>query len=68
MEKKEIKAVQKAISIAGSQEKLAISLGVHRTTVNSWVRSRNKITAEMAKLIEEKTGVPRYELRPDLFL
>ncbi|ULJ59759.1 transcriptional regulator [Wielerella bovis] len=59
--------VQKMIEHFGSQAKAAKDLAVTRQTVNSWVKGRNRIPAEKVILIEEKTGISRRELRPDLW-
>lgn len=49
--------------------KLAKQLGCSRQLVSHWRRGRQKIPAERAKAIEEKTGgvILRHELRPDLW-
>lgn len=60
-------AIGKAVDIAGGQAALARMLGVNRSTVNSWVKKRNRVTAETAKKIEVITGIKREDLRPDLF-
>ena len=60
-------AIGKAVDVAGGQAALAIMLGVSRSTVNSWVKKRNRVTAETAKKIEVITGIKREDLRPDLF-
>ena len=60
-------AIGKAVDVAGGQASLARMLGVSRSTVNSWVKKRNRVTAETAKKIEVITGIKREDLRPDLF-
>ena len=60
-------AIGKAVDVAGGQAALARMLGVSRSTVNSWVKKRNRVTAETAKKIEVITGIKREDLRPDLF-
>ena len=60
-------AIGKAVDVAGGQAALARMLGVSRSTVNSWVKKRNRVTAETAKKIEIITGIKREDLRPDLF-
>ena len=60
-------AIGKAVDVAGGQAALARMLGVNRSTVNSWVKKRNRVTAETAKKIEVITGIKREDLRPDLF-
>lgn len=63
------KAILFAANIIGSQSLLAKKLGVHRTTVNSWIHGRNQIPAETAIRIEKLTNsaITRKDLRPDLF-
>lgn len=63
-----MEAVKKAVSILGSQQKLADSLGVSKQLISSYANGRAKVTAANAKKIEELTGVKREEIRPDLFL
>lgn len=59
-------AIERAIEKAGGQTALAKLVGRSQGAVSQWVRER-KVPAEMAVKIERATGVPRYELRPDLF-
>lgn len=46
-------------------EALAMSFGVNKTTVLRWEEGR--IPAERVIDIERITGIPRCELRPDLY-
>jgi transcriptional regulator with XRE-family HTH domain len=50
-----------------SQEDLAALLGVSRQMVGMLETGERGYTAEMAVLIEEKTGINRVMFRPDLF-
>lgn len=61
-------AVQKAVQIIGSQNRLSIALGVHQQAVNLWCR-RGIVPAKWVLAIETLTNgdVTRYELRPDIF-
>lgn len=61
-------AIKKAVSILGSQKKMADSLGVSKQLISNYVNGRAKVTAANAKKIEELTGIKREEIRPDLFL
>lgn len=58
----------KAVSVAGSQQALANALGVKQSTLWYWLtKSKRGVPAEYVVKIEQATGVPRHELRPDLF-
>lgn len=58
----------KAIGIKGSQAALAESIGVSQQTVSNWLKkTKAGVAAEYVLPIERETGVPRYELRPDLY-
>lgn len=59
-----------AISIAGSQAKLARLAGVNQQDISYWLRKARKgIPLERVPAIEHATGgrVTRYDLRPDFF-
>lgn len=60
-------ALQKAIDVAGGQSALARAIAVRQSTLNYWVLKAGKCPAEKAPAIEAATGVPRHELRPDIF-
>lgn len=55
-----------AIKVVGNQATLAEKLGVRQQSVSEWVR-RNTVPAERVLDIERLTGVPRHEIRPDLY-
>lgn len=59
-------ALNKAVSIVGSQKALADQIGVVQSAVANWL-SRGNIPAEHCLAIEKATGgqVTRQELRPD---
>lgn len=58
----------KAVKLAGSQSALARYIGVRQMHVWNWLnRSKGKVPGEYVLAIERATGVPRYELRPDLY-
>ncbi|WP_325168049.1 transcriptional regulator [Pseudomonas haemolytica] len=59
------KAVEKAIRAAGSARALAKIQGVSAMAVSHWkIRG---IPARHVISIEKATGVPRHELRPDIY-
>ncbi len=55
--------LQKAIDAAGGVAALARALGIAQPSVSGWTR----IPADRVTAIETLTGVPRNELRPDIF-
>lgn len=59
-------ALVRAVRIAGSQFALANAIGVSQQNIHYWI-SRNALPGEYVLAIERATGVPRYELRPDLY-
>lgn len=60
---KRSKALHKAFAAAGSGYALAKELKVSRQTVYNWKR----VPAERVLAVEKITGVPRHDLRPDLY-
>lgn len=62
------RALERAIKIVGTQQRLADLLGVRPPSIVEW-RNRDRVPAERCLAIEEAVGgeVTRYELRPDVF-
>lgn len=68
---KELRAagLQKAVTASGSKDKpgtissLAKILKISRQAVSQW----DCVPLERVLVVEEKTGVPRQELRPDFY-
>ncbi|MBJ9257265.1 helix-turn-helix domain-containing protein [Citrobacter amalonaticus] len=62
------KAINAAIEIVGSQQKLADACGVKQPSVWAWLHGKKKVSAENAKRIELATNgnVPAHQVRPDL--
>lgn len=56
-------ALARAIQSAGGCAKLAEALGVTRGAIYLWKR----VPAERVIPVERATGVPRQQLRPDLY-
>ena len=61
-----IKALKKAIDLAGGQTALAADIGKTQGHISKWLE-RGYIPAECVLPIERVTGVSRHELRPDLY-
>jgi DNA-binding transcriptional regulator YdaS (Cro superfamily) len=66
-----MEAIQRAISVFGSQAAMASSLGVRQSTVSEWLRGVRPVPAERCPQIERETrrrGTPILceELRPDV--
>jgi len=51
------------IASGGGLVKLARAVGLKHSSVWAWKR----VPAEHAKAVEQATGIPRHELRPDLW-
>ncbi|HEY8685938.1 MAG TPA: Cro/CI family transcriptional regulator [Chloroflexota bacterium] len=55
--------ISKAIEKAGSVKALAEALGIKPQGISQW----KHIPIEHARTIETLTGIPRHELRPDVW-
>lgn len=61
-------ALKRACDVAGGQKPLADRIGTTQSQVWYWLtRSKKGVPAEFVLPIERETGVPRSELRPDLW-
>lgn len=60
-------ALRRAVDIVGSQGALARLLGVAQPSVWRWLTHAKPLPAEHVLKVEEKTGVSRHDLRPDLY-
>lgn len=58
-----IEIVERAAERVGGVTKLAAALGIKHPSFHSWQR----VPAERVLDIERITGLPRHELRPDLY-
>ncbi|WP_370905980.1 helix-turn-helix domain-containing protein [Citrobacter koseri] len=61
-------AINSAIEIVGSQQKLADACEVSQPTVWAWLHGRKKASAQNAVRIEKATSgkIRAYQIRPDL--
>lgn len=55
--------LDRAISAAGGVAELARKIGISQPSVSNWI----KVPAQRVIAVESATGVPRRELRPDLY-
>ncbi len=61
-------ALHRAVDKAGGQKPLADLIGTTQSQVWYWLeRSKKGVPAEYCGPIESATGVPRHELRPDIY-
>jgi DNA-binding transcriptional regulator YdaS (Cro superfamily) len=61
-----MKALDRAIMVAGSQAELARRIGAGgQSTVGNWILRGGLVPVEYCTQIEVATGVTRKELRPD---
>jgi DNA-binding transcriptional regulator YdaS (Cro superfamily) len=61
MDKETLKRV-----LHGHTGRIAKALGLNRGCCHHWMKA-GRIPAERVLVVEEITGVPRYELRPDIY-
>lgn len=59
--------IEAAVRDAGSQAKLAERLGVSQQQISYLLNDAGRVSAEMAVKLETVLGIPREELRPDIF-
>lgn len=59
--------IRELIKTPGMVTQISLGAGVPRNTVIYWGR-RNRIPAERVPAVERATGIPREELRPDLYV
>ncbi|MFS1525345.1 transcriptional regulator [Microbulbifer sp. 2304DJ12-6] len=62
-------AITKAISLLGTQKKIADMLKIPPACVSQWYRGARKVPPRHCRRIEQATNgvVTRYDLRPDIF-
>lgn len=59
----EPRPLQEIFAAAGGITAFAEKIGVDRTTPYAWT----KVPAHHARKVAEVTGIPRHEIRPDLY-
>lgn len=59
--------LERAVAIVGSQSALGKLLGVGQPAVSKWIAKGGCLPAEHVLLVERETGVPKEELRPDIY-
>ena len=57
----------KISNIAGNQAKAADLIGVSTSAYSAWVVGNKKISPKNVKKIEKLFGIPREQLRPDIY-
>lgn len=57
----------KAVRTAGSQVAFGALIGKRQSTVQEWLARNRDLPAEYVLRIEAALGIPRYELRPDIY-
>jgi DNA-binding transcriptional regulator YdaS (Cro superfamily) len=62
-----VKALKRAVKIAGGQTALGNLIGKDQGTVWAWLNITKKVPPEFVIPIENTTGVSRHELRPDIY-
>lgn len=62
-----LESLEKAIEVAGGQAALAKICKTSQPRIWNWLHRDKKVPAEYVLLIERVTGVPRHELRSDIY-
>lgn len=63
----ELKALEEAVEVAGSQAELARRVKKKQSHVWNWLHRDKRVPADMAIPVEQATGVSRHKLRGDLY-
>lgn len=62
-----LSGLNRAVEVAKGQSALAKMIGVKQAHVWWWLNKSKRVPAEKVLQIEQATGVPRHELRPDIY-
>ncbi len=57
----------RAVRAERSQSAFGRLVGRRQSTINDWLKNDVPLPAELCPIVEEATGIPREDLRPDLF-
>jgi len=60
-------AFKRAVSLAKGQIRLAEICGCTQSNISQLLRRRSRLPGQFVLRTEAATGVPRHELRPDLY-
>ncbi len=50
-----------------TQHEMAVALGVTQAAVCQWLSGEKKVSPRIAVQMEKNTGIPREQIRPDIF-
>jgi len=50
-----------------TQHEMAVALGVTQAAVCQWLSGEKKVSPRIAVQMEKRTGIPREQIRPDIF-
>ncbi|APR53346.1 hypothetical protein CA223_05370 [Sphingomonas koreensis] len=60
-------ALARAVRRSGSQSAFGRLIGRGQATVHDWLKDDRPLPGEYVLLVERETGVPKEDLRPDLY-
>jgi DNA-binding transcriptional regulator YdaS (Cro superfamily) len=60
-------ALTLAVENAGGQSALARKVGLRQQAIWHWINVSKRVPAERVLAVEAASGVPRHELRPDIY-
>ena len=63
----ELSALRKAVKVAGGQTALARAVDAKQVNIWSWLNRSKRTPPEYVIPVEKATGIPRHELRPDIY-
>lgn len=59
--------IKRAIAVLGSRKALIEIIGCGRSFLSQLESNKKRLPVKKVLLVEEKTGVSRHDLRPDIF-